>query len=49
MLDGGSGQDKVVGGTAAGKAAAEDYVAHRYHKPADQYDPRWDWSVRSRI
>ncbi len=44
MLDGGSGQDKVVGGIAAGKAAAEDYVAHRYHKPADQYDPRWDWS-----
>ncbi|MBZ6383189.1 M28 family metallopeptidase [Sphingomonas sanguinis] len=44
MLDGGSGQDKVVGGTAAGKAAAEDYVAHRYHKPADQYDRRWDWS-----
>lgn len=44
MLDGGSGQDKVVGGTAAGKAAAEDYVAHRYHKPADQYDPNWDWS-----
>lgn len=44
MLDGGSGQDKVVGGTAAGKAAAEDYVAHRYHKPADQYDPHWDWS-----
>ncbi|KTT75836.1 M28 family metallopeptidase [Sphingomonas sanguinis] len=44
MLDGGSGQDKVVGGTTAGKAAAEDYVAHRYHKPADQYDPRWDWS-----
>ncbi len=44
MLDGGSGQDKVVGGIAAGKAAAEDYVAHRYHKPADQYDPHWDWS-----
>lgn len=44
MLDGGSGQDKVVGGTTAGKAAAEDYVAHRYHKPADQYDPHWDWS-----
>ncbi|MEG3091369.1 M28 family metallopeptidase [Sphingomonas sp. PB1R3] len=44
MLDGGSGQDKVVGGIAAGKAAAEDYVANRYHKPADQYDPNWDWS-----
>jgi len=44
MLDGGSGQDKVTGGVAAGKAAAEDYVANRYHKPADEYDPRWDWS-----
>ena len=44
MLDGGSGQDLVNGGTAAGHAAAEDYVAHRYHKPGDQYDPRWDWS-----
>ena len=44
MLDGGSGQDLVVGGTAAGHAAAEDYVANRYHKPQDQYDPTWDWS-----
>ena len=44
MLDGGSGQDLVVGGAAAGNAAAEDYVAHRYHKPADQYDPAWNWA-----
>jgi Zn-dependent M28 family amino/carboxypeptidase len=44
MLDGSSGQDLVVGGAAAGKAAAEDYVAHRYHKPQDQYDASWDWS-----
>ncbi|KTT99959.1 peptidase M28 [Sphingomonas yabuuchiae] len=44
MLDGGSGQDKVMGGVAAGKAAAEDYVANRYHKPADEYDANWDWS-----
>lgn len=44
MLDGGSGQDLVVGGVAAGHAAAEDYVAHRYHKPQDEYDPKWDWS-----
>jgi len=44
MLDGGSGEDLVVGGTAAGKAAEEDYVAHRYHKPQDEYDPKWDWS-----
>ena len=44
MLDGGSGVDMVKGGTAAGEAAAKDYVAHRYHKPADEYDPAWDWS-----
>lgn len=44
MLDGGSGQDKVMGGIATGKKATEDYVANRYHKPADEYDPRWDWS-----
>ena len=44
MLDGGSGQNLVKGGEAAGNAAAEDYVAHRYHKPQDQYDPTWDWS-----
>ncbi|MCK8457666.1 M28 family metallopeptidase [Sphingomonas faeni] len=44
MLDGGSGEDMVVGGTAAGHAAREDYVAHRYHKPADEYDAKWDWS-----
>ncbi len=44
MLDGGSGQDLVVGGVAAGHAAQEDYVAHRYHKPQDEYDAAWDWS-----
>ena len=44
MLDAGSGQDLVAGGTAAGHARGEDYVAHRYHKPADEYDPNWDWS-----
>ncbi|MEG3164524.1 M28 family peptidase [Sphingomonas sp. PB2P19] len=44
MLDGGSGEDMVVGGTTAGHAAREDYVAHRYHKPQDQYDASWDWS-----
>ncbi len=44
MLDGGSGEDLIVGGKAAGHAATEDYVAHRYHKPQDEYDPGWDWS-----
>ncbi|WP_375382399.1 M28 family metallopeptidase [uncultured Sphingomonas sp.] len=44
MFDGGSGDDLVVGGMAAGRAATEDYVAHRYHKPQDEYDAAWDWS-----
>jgi Zn-dependent M28 family amino/carboxypeptidase len=43
MLAGRSGQDLVDGGTARGRAAAEDYNANRYHKPADQYDPNWNW------
>ncbi|MFX7784389.1 M28 family peptidase, partial [Acinetobacter baumannii] len=33
MLDGGSGEDLRVGGTAAGHAATLDYIANRYHKP----------------
>jgi len=40
----GRGSDWVNGGKAAGEAAAEDYVQHRYHQPSDQYDPTWDWS-----
>ncbi|OYY69994.1 M28 family metallopeptidase [Sphingomonas sp. 28-63-12] len=44
MLDGGSGEDLVKGGVAAGHAAAEDYVTNRYHKPQDEYDAHWDWS-----
>ena len=44
MLDGGSGSDLIAGGKAAGEAARKDYVAHRYHKPQDEYDPSWDWS-----
>ena len=38
------GRDLVDGGTARGNALADDYVAHRYHQPSDQYDPSWDWS-----
>lgn len=44
MLAAGSGVDLVKGGVAAGKAAAEDYVANRYHKPQDEYNAAWDWS-----
>ncbi len=39
-----AGDDLVAGGKAAGKAAAEDYEANRYHGPKDEYDPAWDWS-----
>lgn len=38
------GFDKLNGGVAAGRAAYDDFTAHRYHKPADNYDPNWDLS-----
>ncbi|HVF94994.1 MAG TPA: M28 family metallopeptidase [Sphingomonas sp.] len=43
MLYGESGEDLVVGGTAAGRKAAEDYTVNRYHKPQDEYDAGWKW------
>jgi Zn-dependent M28 family amino/carboxypeptidase len=44
MLYGRGGEDLVNGGPAAGRAAAADYRAHRYHQVSDQYDPNWDWA-----
>ncbi|MBN8816066.1 MAG: M28 family peptidase [Sphingomonas sp.] len=44
MFDGGSGEDLVDGGTAKGHAAVLDYIANRYHKPQDEYDPNWNWA-----
>ena len=44
MFDGGAGEDLLVGGEAAGHAATLDYIANHYHKPQDEYDPKWDWS-----
>jgi len=38
------GEDLVNGGPAAGRAAAQDYRANRYHQPSDEYDPSWDWT-----
>lgn len=38
------GPDLVNGGRTAGLAAQDDYRANRYHGPADEYDPNWDWS-----
>jgi Zn-dependent M28 family amino/carboxypeptidase len=42
-----SGEDLVVGGKAAGAAAAADYTTNRYHKPSDEYNPdaNWDGAV----
>jgi Zn-dependent M28 family amino/carboxypeptidase len=45
MLDGSAGEDLVVGGPAAGKAASDDYTNNRYHKPQDEYDPNWNWGA----
>ena len=45
MFDGSAGEDLVVGGPAAGKAAADDYNTNRYHRPQDEYDPAWDWGA----
>jgi Zn-dependent M28 family amino/carboxypeptidase len=44
MLDPLGGYDLVNGGTAAGKAAMDEYTAHHYHQPTDVYDPNWDLS-----
>ncbi len=44
MFRGGSGVDRLDGGKAAGQAAADDYTAHRYHQPSDNYDPNWNWA-----
>jgi len=38
------GPDLVNGGRAAGDAWQAEYRASRYHGPADNYDPGWDWS-----
>ena len=38
-----SGDDLVNGGTAAGRAHREDYFAHRYHQPGDEWTPAMDF------
>lgn len=39
-----AGLDLVDGGVAAGEAAHRDYVADRYHQPADEWRADWDLS-----
>ena len=36
------GEDLLEGGVDAGRKAAEDYTANRYHKPGDEFDPGWN-------
>ena len=43
----GSGEDLIVGGTAAGKAYGERYVKDMYHQPADEWSDDWDLSGMS--
>ena len=43
-----SGEDWVEGGVNAGKAAAEAYLAERYHQPADEWDARWPFTGMQR-
>jgi Zn-dependent M28 family amino/carboxypeptidase len=38
----GGGTDLVDGGKAAGKALRDDYTAHRYHQPSDEWKADWD-------
>jgi len=38
----GDGEDLLVGGKPAAKAMRDDYVAHRYHQPSDEFDPNWN-------
>jgi Zn-dependent M28 family amino/carboxypeptidase len=37
-----AGLDDTARGPAWGRARLEDYLAHRYHQPTDQYSPDWD-------
>ena len=36
------GEDRLEGGVEAGRKAAEDYTANRYHKPGDEFDAGWN-------
>jgi Zn-dependent M28 family amino/carboxypeptidase len=38
------GFDKLDGGKDAGRAAYDDYTRNHYHKPADRFDPHWDFA-----
>ena len=37
------GNDLLNGGIARGEALAADYTTKRYHQPADEFNPQWDF------
>lgn len=39
-----AGIDSPTKGAGYGRVWLDDYVANRYHKPSDEYDPAWDLS-----
>jgi Zn-dependent M28 family amino/carboxypeptidase len=43
-----SGNDWIDGGRAAGKAAEDDYIAKRYHQPADEWQAGWPFTGMAR-
>jgi Zn-dependent M28 family amino/carboxypeptidase len=34
---------------AYGQAIAADYIAHRYHQPSDEFNPKWDLRAEARL
>jgi Zn-dependent M28 family amino/carboxypeptidase len=42
-----SGEDLIDGGKVRAKALRDDYIAHHYHQPTDEFDPKWDFSGMS--
>ncbi len=39
-----TGNDLAKGGVAAGQKRLDDYTAHRYHTPYDNFDAQWDFT-----
>ena len=39
------GQDVIGKPAGFGKQMSDDYREKRYHQPADEFDPNWDWSA----
>ncbi|MEP7131114.1 MAG: M28 family metallopeptidase [Sphingomicrobium sp.] len=37
------GNDLLIGGIARGEALSADYTTKRYHQPADEFSPTWDF------